>query len=193
MRYRYTTEQMDFLRNNIYGRTRNDAINLFNERYGILLSREKFKNICQYYKLKGYVNNTCFEKGVVPHNKGKIRWWKSHQFEPNSSPWNTRDIGSERTVDGIIIVKVSEPNIWRSKHSVIWENANSKIPENHVVIFADGDRNNFNIDNLLLVSRAELMIMNKRGLTAKNTDLTKVGKAVAGLHISVKNKMGQLC
>ena len=37
------------------------------------------------------------------------------------------------------------------------------MPKGRIVIFSDGNRRNFDIDNLRLVSRAELCLFNKRG------------------------------
>jgi hypothetical protein len=74
---------------------------------------------------------------------------------------------------------------WRHKHITIWEAANGKVPRGHVVIFADGDKSNFALDNLILVSRGELVVMNRCGLISNDKDLTQAGKAVADIKLAI--------
>lgn len=38
------------------------------------------------------------------------------------------------------------------KHRFLWETANGPIPKGHKVIFADGDKTNITLDNLIMVS-----------------------------------------
>ncbi|WP_083612210.1 HNH endonuclease [Paenibacillus sp. P32E] len=37
------------------------------------------------------------------------------------------------------------------------------VPKGHAIIFGDGDRQNFDPNNLILITRGQLAIMNKRG------------------------------
>jgi hypothetical protein len=74
---------------------------------------------------------------------------------------------------------------WVPKHRLAWESANGKIPKGHKVIFADGDKSNFSLGNLLLVSGGELGVMNRFGLKSSNGDLTKAGKTVANIRMAI--------
>jgi hypothetical protein len=62
---------------------------------------------------------------------------------------------------------------------MIWEAANGPVPKGHVILCADGNRHNIDLDNLLLVSRKELVVMARLGLITSDTDLTKTGKTLA--------------
>ena len=53
------------------------------------------------------------------------------------------------------------------------------------MIFADGNRLNVTLDNLLLVSRRELAILNKHSLIGGSVELTKVGITTANLHLKI--------
>ena len=55
-------------------------------------------------------------------------------------------------------------------------------------MFADGDRTNFDIDNLILVSYQEQFIMNQRKLVKKDKELTKTGHLIAKV-IDKQNKL----
>lgn len=99
-------------------------------------------------------------------------------------PTNFKPVGSERiNAKGYVEVKVRNPNTWKLKHRVVWEQANGKIPKGHRILFADGNRLNMAPDNLLLVSRGELAVMNHFRLISAHKDLTKVGKSVAEIKL----------
>jgi hypothetical protein len=100
-----------------------------------------------------------------------------------------RPIGSERlNTNGYTDIKIAYPNVWRPKHHVVWEAANGPIPEGYFVIFADRDRLNFDVDNLVLVSKGELYLMNLHGLIFPDKELTKNGKAIAALKLSISRR-----
>lgn len=74
-------------------------------------------------------------------------------------------IGSERiTRDGYLERKIHDglprQSRWRAVHLLLWEEANGRVPPGHAVAFRDGDKRNLNLDNLHLVSRADLMRRN---------------------------------
>ncbi|MNC69024.1 hypothetical protein D3C75_1196760 [compost metagenome] len=78
--------------------------------------------------------------------------------------------------------------MWRGKHLIVWElHCGRSVPKGHVVIFGDGDRRNFDPDNLILVTRGQLAIMNKRGLIQKDAELTRSGVILA----DIIQKMGE--
>lgn len=84
-------------------------------------------------------------------------------FKSGNLPHNTRELYSERTnKDGLIEIKV-DTNKWISKHRYVWEQYNNrKVPKGKVVIFLDGNKTNFEIDNLKLISRGALLILNRK-------------------------------
>ena len=65
------------------------------------------------------------------------------------------------------------------KSRYVYEQAYGTIPKGHKVIFADGNNRNFDLDNLVLVSNAEELIMNKRKLMKEDASLTKTGALIA--------------
>lgn len=111
-----------------------------------------------------------FPKGHVPANKGLRRpgWsagrMRQTQFKKGNKPGNWLPLLSERVMDGYLQVKVTDtgypPRDWRPLHVLLWEEERGPVPPKHAVSFKDGDRSNFDIKNLDLVSRAELMRRN---------------------------------
>jgi hypothetical protein len=55
--------------------------------------------------------------------------------------------------DGFIYVKKLDSRKWWLKHVVVWEEANGPLPKGQALIFADGNRHNCDLDNLILVPR----------------------------------------
>lgn len=74
-------------------------------------------------------------------------------------------IGAERlSKDGYLQRKVNEglpmQKRWRAVHLIIWEHANGPLPGGHAVVFRNGDKRDLRIENLQMVTRAELMLRN---------------------------------
>lgn len=61
-------------------------------------------------------------------------------------------------------MKVADPKKWKQEHKLIWEKERGKIPNDCVIAFKDGNRLNTKIENLMLVKRSELAIMNHLNL-----------------------------
>ena len=110
-------------------------------------------------------NSGSFKKGHIPWNKGVTGYMGANRtsFKKGHTPACFRELYSERTsVDGIVEIKV-ERNKWISKHRYVWEqHHNRKVPKGKVVIFLDGNKTNFEIDNLKLISRGALLILNRK-------------------------------
>lgn len=100
----------------------------------------------------------------------------AHQFggeKANPAGDQTKPIGSERTDKrGLVLVKLAH-HVWQYKHIAIWEAAHGKKPKGHRIIFADGNKRNFSLDNLILVTAAEALQLYhfKLGGTTKETTL----------------------
>jgi hypothetical protein len=82
--------------------------------------------------------------------------------------------------------------VWKLKHHKIWEEAHGPIPKGHAIMFANGDKSDFNLDNLLMVSRKERGFMNHEGLIFSDKDLTKTGKAIADLTFIIADRERKL-
>ena len=70
----------------------------------------------------------------------------------------------------------------------VWEEANGPIPDGMFVTFLDGNRENFDLDNLALITRAEHARLNQSGLRSEDPEITAAALQVAKL----TTKIGQL-
>lgn len=100
-----------------------------------------------------------------------------------------RPVGFEsRSGKDYIIVKVAEPDVWKLKHHVVWEEANGPIPDGHVVCFADNNGQNCDLKNLFLLSKEECIqrLHLGRQLVFDDPDLSKSISHILKLGSSIK-------
>ena len=116
--------------------------------------------------------STRFQKGQQAWNKGLKGihlGGQASQFKPGNRSGSAlrryKPIGFERLCkDGYLERKINDdrPSYkrWRAVHLLIWEEANGPLPSGHAVSFRDGNKQNLALENLQLVTRAELMARN---------------------------------
>lgn len=176
-------EYDEFLSEFVPGHTEREISDAFWGRFGIRLTASKIGNAKTRLGLRSGTAGGRFENGHVPANKG--RSWddympaesqercRSSQFKPGNVPWTAdgKPVGYERVNrDGYVEVKVADGlqgranSNFRLKHRVIWERANGReLRPGEVVLFADGDRRNFDPGNLVAVTQAENIGLSRIG------------------------------
>lgn len=111
-------------------------------------------------------SKTRFSKGHTPANKGKkmeefmsaemIERTKSTRFRKGNIPSNHKPIGYERIdKNGYTLIKTEEPNVFRLKHRILWEQHYGPIPEGCNIQFKDGNPSNISVSNLYLISKSQ--------------------------------------
>lgn len=181
----YTTKEIEYLREISPGRSNEKITEMFNKRFDLDQSKKAISAIRKKYKISTGLTGQ-FEKGSIPWNKG-IKGLqiggKETQFKKGNIPKKYRPVGSERiNADGYIEIKIADPNKWRAKHIVIWEEKNGPLPKGHAILFGDADKSNIDINNLILVTRAELLVMNRNNLIKNDFEITNTGLNIARLY-----------
>lgn len=179
----FTEEQEAFIAEHVKGLHNQQLTDLVNERFGLSITVKQMKI---WKKNHGYSSGLKGSEGITPPNKGRRKTWtggEATQFKKGHLPHNYMPVGSERVnADGYVDIKIADPNKWRGKHLIVWEEHNGrKVPKGHAVIFGDGNRRNFDPDNLILISRQQLAVVNKHGLIRNDADLTRIGIAIADI------------
>lgn len=190
----YPAEIRGFIKDNYHGVGPKEMASRLNEIFGTNYTHSQMKAWYSRHKLNSGITGY-FPKGTKPWNKGKkgisYEGCKATQFKPGNVPHTWVPIGSERiTKDGYVQIKIQDgkkQKNWRSKHILVWEKHNGPLPEGHAIIFGDRDKRNFDLDNLVLVSRAQLVRMNQKGLIQGDVELTKTGILIADVY----NKIGE--
>lgn len=189
--HKWTEEQYQYLADNVKGTPYKELTERFNAKYGASLKVSTLGAALGRRNLTNGISAN-FSKGHQPHNKG-IKGWqaggnsRNTQFKKGRVSENYKPVGSERvdSKDGYTYIKVADPKTWELKHRHIWLQSGRKIPEGHTVLFADGDRTNITLDNLMLVSREQLAVLNKGGLLQKDKSLNEVAINIANLTMKV--------
>lgn len=187
----WTGEEKEYLKKITPGHHYKEICELMNKKFNIEFTLNQIKGAVSRYKLNTGFSG-CFEKGSIPFNKGMkgicAKGCEKTWFKKGQEPINHRPLGSERiTVDGYTEVKVEEPNKWKLKHRLMWEKENGAISKGYAVVFGDGNTKNFNSDNLILVSRKQLLMLNRNKLIQNDSNLTRTGIVIADVLI----KMGE--
>ena len=187
MRHIYSKIEDEFLINNVKGITLKELTNRFNKKFNLNMTESSISNrkvklgiksgIVGGQFVKGQTSSIKVKKCICQKKKGSRRMFKKEMFQ------QMKRIGSERIdKNGYILIKIQDGHKnknWIRKHRYLYEQAYGEIPTGHKVIFADGNNRNFDLNNLVLISDAEGLIMNRNRFFKKDKDLTKAGVTVA--------------
>lgn len=180
----------DYIMANYKGVGHKEMADKLNQEFGTDYTATRIKSFYGNHHLDSGLTGQ-MEPGHVPFNKGLKGWsapgTERTRFQKGNLPWTTKPIGYERiSKDGYVEVKVrmrpSRPDRndnFVAKHRLIWIQHHGPIPDGCVVIFKDGDKRNFDPDNLALVTMAERLEMARKGLFSKDPELTEAGIMVA--------------
>lgn len=190
------TEEMDaFLREKAPYLPQREAMSRFKDRFGIELTLCQYKNKKHKLGIKKVTRNAGWFTGInggfknEEHKRKFIERGKATRFKKGQIPHNAigKELGRERvSKDGYIEVKVKEHHTpgkndtYRCKHLIIWEREHrQRVPKNHAVLFADHNKRNFDPDNLVLVSRRNLLMINRLGLEYYDRESLEVAVMIA--------------
>lgn len=205
---RITTPEIDeFIQSNYKGTGYKAMADLVNAKFGTEYTTDQIKNYYGRNKLnsgltgrfvKGQVppnkgktwdeymskegqeasRKTCFKKGHIPHNGGTpvgtVRLRKATRNKPGSHPYYFQ--------------KVAEPNQWKPKHVVEWEEHNGPVPEGCMVTFADGDTTNWHIENLVLETKAQHGVKNRFNIHGQDKETDEIANTIADLKMAINEK-----
>lgn len=145
-----------------------------------------------------------FKPGNKPWNAGtkgqRLTKPNSGSFQKGNRPIGPKapkPFGYERTGKGYKFVKTHGKNphtgyngAFRLKHIVLWEKHHGPVPDGHVIIFKDSNRDNITIENLECISRLELLRLNKREYSKMPDEIKHVVLTIARLEAKVITRQG---
>ena len=171
MRRLYADTQTDIIAGMMHERSRH-FVHSVAASLGIRKSAEflRQEGIRKAAHLSTLAGNGRFRNGIVPWNKGQKFDAGGRsvdtRFKRGNKPPNYSVIGAERvSKEGYLQRKVTStgytPRDWVPVHHVVWMEAGlGKIPPGHVLVFRDGNKRNFALDNLELITKTENMRRN---------------------------------
>lgn len=160
----YTKSQIAWLKKYRPLLQRHDLTDKFNAKFSTNLSFKAVEGTCKRHGFKcgsdgrysaGQNSWNTGTKGLTNRNKTT--------FVTGHTPKNTKAIGYERIVkDGYVEIKVGEGAFqFKAKHRVVYEAQFGELAPDQVIIFLDGNRQNTDIDNLVAITRSELVTLNR--------------------------------
>lgn len=156
----FTKEMREFIFANSEGLTFEEMCEMLDAKFGADIPQSKLRSFYQNNKIK------CGVTVIV----------------------NSKPVGTIVTDKDGYLRRKTETGKWELLHRLLWEETNGPIPEGCKVTFLDGNKQNVSIDNLVMVTNAEQMILAKDGLRFQDPQLTKTGLLIAKVKIAAKQR-----
>lgn len=142
---------------------RKELAELINAKFGTSYTRKQIQSRCTHLGLRAAIDGR-LEKGSKAWNKGikNSTGYSASRWKKGNVPHTARPVGYERiNRDGHVEIKVEGQRQMVYKHRWVWEQHHGEIPKGMVVSFRNGIRTDCRIDNLILLTRAELARLNQ--------------------------------
>lgn len=162
----FTNKQEQYVLSIQYGRSAKEVASMVNKKFGLSVNADQIR----YWRYRTQVDSGRrvlgrFHKGHIPHNKGKKypdMERTSSMFKKGHKPHHSYPIGYEKiSFHGNSVVKQPDGS-WRSKAKIMYEQYHGvTVPDEDYVIALDGNRLNLEKDNLIHVTKAELLGINQ--------------------------------
>lgn len=185
-RVKWTNEMIEYLKENYSNYTNLELSKRISSLFNVRASAGSIEhkgNRLGLRKSEDYLKNSASQRKTSPF-----------QFKKGRVPEHKKPIGYERLDKkrGLVFVKVDDKSKFEAKQRVVWREHYGEIPEGHNIIFIDGDKTNFNIDNLACLSNAELGIINRLQIENKthNKDIGEIKLTLTRLRAKVIDKKG---
>jgi len=148
-----------------------------------------------YADMTVMINNTFgtdFKKKQVYAFAKNLKYKVLYKNNTHEAP-----LGTERVKRlGHIFVKVfmdgPYKKRWQEKHRLVWEQAHGKIPKGMEIMFLDTNPLNCDLENLVLVSKAEKLLMAQYKLRFENRECTLAGLAVVKHQLAMHGRLKEM-
>jgi len=188
----FSQTQAAFIRTHYTRLSLSDLTAAFNKEFEAQKTIQQIRCFTRNHNIKSGRTGQ-FIKGSKPWNTGTKGLIKpnSGNFKKGNKPENLKPLGSERVgTDGYILMKINEtnpytgfPTRYKAKHIVIWEQENGPVPKGYVVILKDGNKLNCVLDNLEMITRRELCLLNKRGYADVPAEMKETLRAIVKVEV----------
>ena len=145
------------------------------------------------------VNQMCkslkinFNKDVTP--KALRKYYYRHNLDFKKMVLQRQNctikhpIGTESNPDknGLVRIKINDKQ-WVYKQRYIYEQHYGKIPKGYKVIFLNGDKTDYDINNLAIAPYKDVLYIYGKNLNSCDRELTKLSLGVARLANQIKEK-----
>ena len=165
----WTNEQIEYLKKIAEGTPRKEIVKKINDKFNLNLTILQVRD--------------CMNKRGIRNNIDKRFSAKNGNRCQQEKPIGT----ISRWECGYARIKTGK-NEWEFIQRYVWKEHYGEIPPGYSVIFLDGNTDNYNIENLALVNKNELMKYNSMRLNSDNQELNKVVVNLAKLMTKAKER-----
>lgn len=162
----YNYEEVKWLQANAPTMGRMELTAAFNAQFGMNKSTTA---IASFVNRRGWIRKGVtgrFQNGHKPWNKGTVG-----KMQANSGSFqkghllNTAADGDERerTMNGYTYMYRRVDGKFIPRARAVWQQENGNIPDGAVIVHIDNDRLNDSIENLMLVTKGEVLELSKMG------------------------------
>lgn len=184
---KYTEEEIDFIREYYPTHTAQETLIALNEALGTNITLAGLLHRVKKYRIVG-TKNPKFKKGHKPWNKGiSVKTERPDVYakylerernealiEGGKRTWfQAMPVGTERMFKGEWYIKVGLPSEWETKARYVWQQANGKLKKDERILYLNGDKSDWRLENLALVNNKIIARLNRYSLISENADLTK--------------------
>lgn len=188
----YTQEQLDFIKTRRPTTIIRQLTAEFNNKFQLNKSYKAIAGVCKRRNWPA-AGSGKFCKGMIPHNAGKAGTGYSKSNSGSfGRPGNTNNLNRKKPVgyerhnkERYVEIKIAEPNVWKFKHIVSWNEKYGPIPTGYVIRFIDGDKSNCDPDNLELISKQLNLHLNRIGYQHAQPEIKPVLKMLATVEVEI--------
>lgn len=221
VKVRWTPELLEYIKEVAPGKHAHEVAELVNDKFGLNMTPNALKGAVIRYRLGVHFKPYHFQKGIPSCRRGtKLSEEHKDALRKSGSPYftkredryvsNAHPVGAERVIrGGYTEVKVTgeryRPLVssdydyhncaWIPKHYKVWiDNGGISFDrKKHMIVFIDGNKNNFDMSNLKLVSKDVFTKMDRlnRWCTCENelaSDINKANLFITEMELRVNQK-----
>lgn len=202
---KYTTEEINFLKDNRSKYTIDELTVIFNDRFETKRTKRAINTYCKKHHIRAGTSGR-FEKGNKPWSTGLTRdEWRSH-FSDDSYANLDRGLKTRTLykIGDTVLMKIGDkkyPYIVISdtpgvpfkkriypKSRYVWEQNNGPMPDDSIIIALDGDVTNTDISNLRCISNRTKIQITTNKWWRLDPELKDLAIAYADLINEIKNR-----
>lgn len=165
--FTYTDEQTQWIIDNYSHYGMKKAHLYFNETFGTVRTMHS-------------IRSKAYSLGINVSEEENNEHRNAVRFDP---------IGTIKVNDkGYTLIKTGKgTSKWENYHKYLWEQANGPVPEGYIVIFLDGNKQNFELSNLEAIPAKYNSMLNRNHLRSSDKRITETAIKWCELYSLVKN------
>ena len=179
----YTKEEIDFVAQNVNKYYVPKLVEMFNEKFNANMTIYKMKNLKYRYKLRSNLPmNPLTGKAPTKRYKHTRKEWLDKV---------THDIGYEcKHKDGTTYIKVNNKvgatDNYMTKAQYVYTCKYGDIPKGYILLHKDGNTDNCDIDNLMLMTKSQWAFLKASGFVLLNNKALETALTLQQLNKKIK-------